>query len=86
MDGRSARRTDVEDTATSEIAEPFAIVLGDQLATETEVALAPNAKNPPPETGTAGAATSEAHVPHVEGLNERPLVGAEGLEPPTSAL
>ena len=35
MDGRSARRTDVEDTATSEIAEPFAIVLGDQLAART---------------------------------------------------
>jgi hypothetical protein len=44
-----------DETVTSELAEPFAILLGDHLTTEVEAALAAEAKNPPPEAGLAGA-------------------------------
>ena len=64
-----------DETVTSELAEPFAILLGDQLTTEVEAELAAHAKNPPPETGPTGpATTSEAHTQDVEGLNKRLLV------------
>lgn len=71
-----------DETVTSELAEPFAILLGDQLTTEVEAALAAQAKNPPPETGPTGpATTSDTHTQHVEGLNKRLWVDLTGLEP-----
>ncbi len=65
-----------EDTVRSDLAEPFAILLGDELTAEAEAALAQTAKNPPPNTGTTGpTSTSEPHTQDVKGLNKARLVG-----------
>ena len=75
-----------DDQVRSELAEPFAILLGEELAHEAETELAQAAKNPPPETGTAGSTTSEPHTQDVKGSNKALLVGVTGLEPVTSRV
>jgi hypothetical protein len=65
-----------------DLAEPFAILLGDELTHEAETALTEEAKNPPPETGPTGpTSTSRPPYQDVKGLNKAPLVEGRGLEP-----
>jgi site-specific DNA recombinase len=76
-----------DDTTRSNLAEPFAILLGDELTREAEAALAQEAKNPPPNNGTTGpTSTSQPHIQHVEGLNKALLVEVMGFEPTTSSM
>ena len=76
-----------EDTVSSDLAEPFAILLGDELTHEAEGLLAQEAENPPPETGTTGpTSTSKPHMQGVRGSSKATLVGVTGLEPVTSRV
>jgi len=75
-----------EDTVRSDLAEPFAILLGEELTSQAEVALGREAGDPSSPTRTGPDMTSGPHSQHVEGLNKALLVGAEGLEPPTPGL
>ncbi len=76
-----------DDTIRSELAEPFAIILGDELTQEAEAALAQEAKDRPSNTETRGpTSTSEPHTQDVKGPNKAPSVGVRGLEPLTSRV
>jgi hypothetical protein len=76
-----------DDTIRSELAEPFAILLGDELTQEAEAALAQEAKDPPSNPGTTGpTSTSEPHTQDVKGSNTALFVGVRGLEPLTSRV
>jgi hypothetical protein len=73
-------------TCRLNLAESFAILLGDELTTQTEAALAQQAKNPPTNRTTDPTSTSEPHTQDVRGLNKALLVGVTGLEPVTSRV
>ena len=61
-----------DDQVRSELAEPFATLLGDGLTREAEAALAQEAKNPSPSNGTTGpTSTLEPHTQGVRGSNRR---------------
>jgi hypothetical protein len=65
-----------------DLAEPFAILLSDELTHEAEDALTEEAKNPPPETGPAGStSTSDPHTQDVKGLNKPPWWRIEDSNP-----
>jgi hypothetical protein len=60
-----------DDSTRSNLAEPFAILLGDELTREAEAAIAQEAKNPPPNNQATGpTSTSQPHIQDVEGLNK----------------
>jgi hypothetical protein len=68
-----------DDTIRGNLAELFAILLGEELTTEAEAALAQEAQNPPPETGTTGpTSTSEPDIHDVKGSNKALLVALTG--------
>jgi site-specific DNA recombinase len=76
-----------DDSTRSNVAEPFAILLGDELTREAEAAIAQEAKNPPPNNQATGpTSTSQPHIQHVEGLNKALLVEVMGFEPTTSSM
>ena len=78
---RGVRRR-IPEVPFRDLAEPFAILLSDELTHEAEDALTEEAKDPPPETGPAGStSTSDPHTQDVKGLNKAPLVEGQGLEP-----
>ena len=66
--------------------EPFAVLLGDQLATEAQAALTtPDATRPAVlEEDNGPSLLNPSHVQRVGGLNETRYVVREGFEPPTS--
>ena len=66
---RGVRR--IPEVPFRDLADPFAILLSDELTHEAEDALTKEAKNPSPETGPAGStSTSDPHTQDVKGLNE----------------
>jgi hypothetical protein len=76
-----------DDAIRSELAEPFAILLGDELTQEAEATLAQEAKDPSSNTGTTGpTSTSEPHTQDVKGSNKALLVEVMGFEPTTSSM
>jgi hypothetical protein len=76
-----------DDTIRSELAEPFAILLGDELTQEAEATLAQEAKDPSSNAGTTGpTSTSEPHTQDVKASNKAPLVEVMGFEPTTSSM
>jgi hypothetical protein len=65
-----------------DLADPFAILLSDELTHEAEDALTEEAKNPPPDTGPADStSTSDPHTQDVKGLNKAPLGKVEDSNP-----
>jgi hypothetical protein len=75
-----------DDSVRSDLAEPFAILLGEELTAQTEAALAQQAENPPTNRTTGPTSTPEPHTQDVRGLNKALLVGVTGLEPVTSRV
>jgi hypothetical protein len=82
-------------TVRSDLAEPFAVLLGEDLAAEAEAVLAAAADLTPtgyrpgmtrPATPSSDGGSTNPSQRHGEGLNTSPLVGVRGLEPLTSRV
>ena len=85
-------------TVTGKLAQPFETLLSEEVrqyvarrneadlidAVEDVFRAGEDETPPGPELALAGAARATAHV--AQGLKEKTMVGAEGLEPPTTAL
>jgi len=78
---RGVRRR-IPEVPFRDLADPFAILLSDELTHEAEDALTEEAKNPPPDTGPADStSTSDPHTQDVKGLNKAPLGKVEDSNP-----
>jgi hypothetical protein len=77
---RGVRRR-IPEVPFSDLAEPFAILLSDELTQEAEDALADEAKNRRRNRTSGFHQHLRPHTQDVKGLNKAPLVEGRGLEP-----